>query len=448
MYGELASVKEVVDLSSQEALDRAEVFLTQQGYRIAQRTDITVTADRRQKQGMFGHSLLNLTVAAQPQAQGGVRIQVRGNDRQGVQARQAEWKEWADGLPKKVSYGQGRKRTMRRPAPRRSHVLKKKIAELQEQLQKTLIEEGQQPGNKDAGSLTRTAGQTGPKSAKLESRKQRQGSNDPVSTQPAGSKDVSEETSNVLDLNSYFASRATPKRASSEEVMSSKVVEAQSFRLVNGDGEIRAVLTVDEDSPYLGLWDESGTIRAMMNAKEDSVNVGLADSSGHLRVRMAVGSEDSPALDFVDEDQGLRLRVTMEEGGSPSMTFVDANGRPRAALKEDPQGRHLLGFVDENGGTRATFHMDRDGTPKLVFRDTSGGIRALLTVEALGTPTFGLFDDGEALRAAFMLGEEGGPTLILSDHDGAPRAYLSIRPDGSPHLTLLDRMGNVSWQTP
>jgi hypothetical protein len=46
MHGELASVQGIVDLSPQEALDRAEAFLATQGYVIGQRTYTTVTAHR------------------------------------------------------------------------------------------------------------------------------------------------------------------------------------------------------------------------------------------------------------------------------------------------------------------------------------------------------------------------------------------------------------------
>ena len=49
---------------------------------------------------MFGHSLLNLIVVAQPRSEGGVQVTLKGNDKEGVQERQAEWAAWAEGLPK------------------------------------------------------------------------------------------------------------------------------------------------------------------------------------------------------------------------------------------------------------------------------------------------------------------------------------------------------------
>jgi len=101
MYGELASVQGIVDLSPQEALDRAESFLASQGYAIVQRTYTTVMAQRQVAGEAGEQGLLNLTLAVAPQQDGGVRMRVRGNDQVGVQDRQAAWMEWSESLPKK-----------------------------------------------------------------------------------------------------------------------------------------------------------------------------------------------------------------------------------------------------------------------------------------------------------------------------------------------------------
>jgi hypothetical protein len=101
MYGELASVQGIVDLSPQDALDRAEGFLAAQGYIIEQRTFTTVTAQRRPEGGVGEEDTANLTIAVAPQPDGGVRMTVRGTDEAGVRERQAAWLEWSESLPKK-----------------------------------------------------------------------------------------------------------------------------------------------------------------------------------------------------------------------------------------------------------------------------------------------------------------------------------------------------------
>jgi hypothetical protein len=100
VYQVFASISEPVALSPREALDSAEALMAQQGYNVTERTDTSVTAVRRKREGLFGHSLRDLTVVAQPLPQGGVQIKLKGNDREGARNRQAEWSEWGKSLPK------------------------------------------------------------------------------------------------------------------------------------------------------------------------------------------------------------------------------------------------------------------------------------------------------------------------------------------------------------
>src|SRR5215211_6495163 len=102
MYGELGTIKGIVDLSPEHALDEAEAFLASQGYSILRRTSTTLTAERRSSEAAAGEAVPNLTVVAMPQAEGGVQIKIRGNDFEGVQARQSEWMGWSESLPRKA----------------------------------------------------------------------------------------------------------------------------------------------------------------------------------------------------------------------------------------------------------------------------------------------------------------------------------------------------------
>ena len=98
----LASVRRVVDLSPQEALDEAQDFLTRQGYSVTYRTTTTLTVERQVSDNATGQeSIFKLIVMALPQSGGGVRIKVRGNDREAVRDHQAAWLEWSETLPKR-----------------------------------------------------------------------------------------------------------------------------------------------------------------------------------------------------------------------------------------------------------------------------------------------------------------------------------------------------------
>jgi hypothetical protein len=101
MYQELASVRQVVDMSPQETLDSAQAFLVQQGYRTVQRTEAHLTVERRPTDKADDQDALVLAVAATPELEGGVHITVKGNDHKGVQERQEQWLEWSESLPKK-----------------------------------------------------------------------------------------------------------------------------------------------------------------------------------------------------------------------------------------------------------------------------------------------------------------------------------------------------------
>ena len=99
MYGELASIREIVNLSSRETLDSGKEFLIRLGYDVLRETETSLTVGRpRPDEPEQG--LLNVTIEVQSQPEGGVRVRIRGNDREGITKWQADWREWAESLPK------------------------------------------------------------------------------------------------------------------------------------------------------------------------------------------------------------------------------------------------------------------------------------------------------------------------------------------------------------
>jgi hypothetical protein len=144
----LASISEPVALSPREALDSAEALITQQGYNVTERTETSVTAVRRKRERIFGHSLRDLTVVAQPLPQGGVQIKLKGNDREGARNRQAEWSGWGKSLPRLKDNQQKhdqRPRWRRAVRPQRRAEELLPGAEKLFEAEKDLSEEDQQP---------------------------------------------------------------------------------------------------------------------------------------------------------------------------------------------------------------------------------------------------------------------------------------------------------------
>jgi len=100
-HGELASIKEVVDLSPQQALDEAQTFLVRQGYSIMERRGESLTMQRRFPTRTVKPNTPDVTVVALHQLEGGVRISARGKDHEGAKEWQSAWMDWSEGLPKK-----------------------------------------------------------------------------------------------------------------------------------------------------------------------------------------------------------------------------------------------------------------------------------------------------------------------------------------------------------
>lgn len=106
---ELGSVREPVDLSLVEVMTNAERILVEQGYKISQRTDSMVVGERRERSSLFRSVVVYSAVAVKPRPEGGVWITLKGNDREGVRKRQAEWRRWAENLPKVETANEGDK---------------------------------------------------------------------------------------------------------------------------------------------------------------------------------------------------------------------------------------------------------------------------------------------------------------------------------------------------
>jgi hypothetical protein len=162
---QLASIGEVVWLSAPDALERADSLLSTLGYSTTHRDDYHLTAQRSASPSKGGRDTLMLTVSASPQAGGGVKVAIKGDDREGMAAHQEEWTRWADSLPKKGSM-KGPAMPAR-PAPRRAETtaqLEKTstveaIFDRQDQLEK--IRAGLLPGEEIKAVLDVKGGGTG-----------------------------------------------------------------------------------------------------------------------------------------------------------------------------------------------------------------------------------------------------------------------------------------------
>jgi TM2 domain-containing membrane protein YozV len=99
-HDKLAAVNETIALSTKETLDEAQSFLTSLGYTDVRRVDNSLRAERPPPANGDGQRTFFLAVTAAPQAGGGVRVRVSGDDREGMLEHQTEWTAWSENLPK------------------------------------------------------------------------------------------------------------------------------------------------------------------------------------------------------------------------------------------------------------------------------------------------------------------------------------------------------------
>jgi hypothetical protein len=122
-------------------------------------------------------------------------------------------------------------------------------------------------------------------------------------------------------------------------------VQAQKFVVVDAGGKRRAVLTVSESGPGLGLFDENGTVRAVLAISKHGSYVLWADERGKMRAMLRVGN-DGPGLGLYDENGRQRAVLTVFKDG-PALVLADENA-PRAGLAVSKDGPGLT-LLDENG---------------------------------------------------------------------------------------------------
>jgi hypothetical protein len=102
MHEELATVRGVVDFSRERALDEAHDFLSGHGYVVVDRTETTLTAERRPPDAPSSVGVPSLSVTATPQPGGGVQIIISGDDREGLQEQRNQWLIWSERLPRRT----------------------------------------------------------------------------------------------------------------------------------------------------------------------------------------------------------------------------------------------------------------------------------------------------------------------------------------------------------
>lgn len=167
-------------------------------------------------------------------------------------------------------------------------------------------------------------------------------------------------------------------------------VTAEAFELVDEHGEVRATMAIDGEDVHWRLLGGQGLVRAELAVTDDGAALVLDDSAGQQRVRLGA----------FPERHGLMIEGRDGKGAA-------------LGLEADRPVLSLHG--GEAGGVTA---IASDGGPQLRLIDKAGVERLGLAVTEDG-PALQLFDEGGTTGVRLrVLPEEYGPALDFLDKEG------------------------------
>ncbi|MBC5805846.1 MAG: hypothetical protein DLM53_03685 [Candidatus Eremiobacter antarcticus] len=141
------------------------------------------------------------------------------------------------------------------------------------------------------------------------------------------------------------------RRSTSVKPAPSKTVVAERFEIQDRHGNIRALLSCDDDdNPSLRLLDATGQVRVLASLEEDRPRFLLIDSVGLTRLCLIL-RQNRPGIEFVDEKGTRRLLLYLRatDHNSGDIVFMDNHGKPRLAMTISTDGAILIQGEDELG---------------------------------------------------------------------------------------------------
>lgn len=112
---------------------------------------------------------------------------------------------------------------------------------------------------------------------------------------------------------------------------SSKVLEAETFRLKDRNGKVRATLGFEQDGgSALIMYDPDGTQRMWLSASEDGTSVfALGDIEGRRRLELLVRDSGAPSMKLYDPRLVPLIHMSLMKSGGPGILILDpVTGRP------------------------------------------------------------------------------------------------------------------------
>lgn len=162
-------------------------------------------------------------------------------------------------------------------------------------------------------------------------------------------------------------------------------IEAKSFALTDAKSRRRAILSADENGPFLAFLNEEGKTDLVLE-----------------------GGRKAPFLAFL-RDEKIRLTVGLADNGLAAIGLLDANATVRIASAFGQDGTPTMFLADAEGSPRCALTVSSSGTPLLGLRGTDGKVRLSVTLDKDSRPSVRMFDGEGKLESAF---QEAGPGLV------------------------------------
>lgn len=200
----------------------------------------------------------------------------------------------------------------------------------------------------------------------------------------------------------------------------SEVVTATQVNLLDGRGQLRGILSGEDERGMasLAFLDPTGATRALLGVGEDGTpRLELYDGQSVVRAVVTVEG-DIPAVVVSEREQRAVLSTL---NGSPRLTFQNGP-RVSADLGLDPGGEPRLGLFGPTGQAQVALNIDGNGAPLLALRDQEGRSRASLAFVQEATVLN--LSDGSAARVVVGVAGDGNATVSVLDADGNLTARL------------------------
>lgn len=185
------------------------------------------------------------------------------------------------------------------------------------------------------------------------------------------------------------------------------VIQAKGFKMLDGNGKVRAELTMAGPEPMLTLRRASG---------RRSVSIGGADAPASVRLYDAA---DKPRLALLLDTDHTANQLVM----------FDEKGVARARLGIDPEGvSDTLRFYDDRGRLRTAVGVEHEAS-LVGLSGLDGEPRAVLGVVGF-QPKLDFFNREQKRMTSLTVLDEGAE-MVFADGTGTPRAQINVLADGS-----------------